>query len=147
MGYTLAQELRVITSYSIHYTKLYDISRAVYPASEYTTSKWIKENSSVCEITGTDITKITKDQLYRISNKLFSVKEALENHLSHRTNELFDIQDKIVLYDLTNTYFEGRKENSCLAKFGRITSYNVCYTKLLRSILIPCSVFFGTLLF
>ncbi len=103
----------------INLAKTHLISRAVYPASEYTTSKWIKENSSVCEITGTDITKITKDQLYRISNKLFSVKEALENHLSHRTNELFDIQDKIVLYDLTNTYFEGRKENSCLAKFGR----------------------------
>ncbi|HPR86360.1 MAG TPA: IS1634 family transposase, partial [Prolixibacteraceae bacterium] len=33
--------------------------------------------------------------------------------------ELFDIEDKIMLYDLTNTYFEGRKEGSQLAKFGR----------------------------
>jgi len=103
----------------INLAKTHLISRAVYPASEYRTSKWIKENSSVCEITGADPNKITKDQLYRISNKLYDVKEALENHLSHRTNELFDIQDKIVLYDLTNTYFEGRKENSSIAKFGR----------------------------
>ncbi len=103
----------------IDLAKTHLISRAVYPASEYQTSKWIKENSSVCEITGTDITKITKDQLYRISHKLYDVTDALENHLSHRTNELFDIQDKIILYDLTNTYFEGRKENSRLAKFGR----------------------------
>jgi hypothetical protein len=95
------------------------ISRAVYPASEFETTRWIKENSSVCEITGYDIEKITKDRLYSISKRLYSEKEALEQHLSVRTNELFDIEDKIMLYDLTNTYFEGRKINSKLAKFGR----------------------------
>jgi len=105
--------------HDINLAKTHLISRAVYPASEHKTSRWIKENSSLCEITGTDIKKITKDKLYRISNKLYEVKDALENHLSVRTNELFDIEDKIILYDLTNTYFEGRKEHSSLAKFGR----------------------------
>ena len=95
------------------------ISRAVYPASELQTSRWIKENSSVCEITGYPINKITKDQLYRISLKLYDEKDALEQHLSVRTNELFDIEDRIMLYDLTNTYFEGRKQGSTLAQFGR----------------------------
>jgi len=95
------------------------IARASYPASEFETARWMKENSSVCEVTGYDINKITKDQLYRISKKLYAEKEALEQHLSLRTNELFDIEDKIMLYDLTNTYFEGRKEGSQLAKFGR----------------------------
>jgi len=95
------------------------ISRAVYPASELETARWIRENSSVCEITGYDIKKINKDQLYRISKKLYSEQAALEKHLSLRTNELFDIEDKILLYDLTNTYFEGRKTGSALAKFGR----------------------------
>ena len=95
------------------------ISRAVYPASELKTSSWIKENSAVCEITGFDIEKVTKDQLYRISTKLYNEKEAMEQYLSFRTNELFDIEDRIMLYDLTNTYFEGRKTGSKLAKFGR----------------------------
>lgn len=95
------------------------ISRAVYPASELETTRWIKENSSVCEVTGYDIDKVTKDQLYKISKKLYTDKDALEQHLSIRTNELFDIEDKIMLYDLTNTYFEGRKIGSKLAKFGR----------------------------
>jgi len=76
------------------------ISRAVYPASELETTRWIKENSSVCEVTGYDIEKITKDRLYAISKKLYTEKEALEQHLSVRTNELFDIEDKIMLYDL-----------------------------------------------
>ena len=95
------------------------ISRAVYPASELKTSSWINENSAVCEITGFDREKVTKDQLYRISTKLYNEKEALEQYLSFRTNELFDIEDRIMLYDLTNTYFEGRKTGSELAKFGR----------------------------
>ncbi len=50
---------------------------------------------------------------------LYELKDDLEKHLSKRTNELFDIEDKIILYDLTNTYFEGEKSNSKLAKFGR----------------------------
>jgi len=95
------------------------ISRAVYPASELETTRWIKENSSVCEVTGYNIEQITKDRLYNISKKLYAEKETLEQHLSVRTNELFDIEDKIMLYDLTNTYFEGRKEGSKLAKYGR----------------------------
>jgi hypothetical protein len=95
------------------------ISRAVYPASELETTRWIRENSAVCEVTGYDIGQITKDRLYAVSKKLYAQKEALEQHLSVCTNELFDIQDKIILYDLTNTYFEGRKQGSKLAKYGR----------------------------
>lgn len=95
------------------------ISRAVFPASELKTVSWIKENSAVCEITGFDKEKITKDSLYGISHKLYSQKSSLEKHLSKRTNELFDLEDKIILYDLTNTYFEGRMQHSEIAKFGR----------------------------
>jgi transposase len=95
------------------------ISRAVYPASEYKTVSWIRENSAVCELTGYDIEKVTKDQLYGISKELYKEKEGLENWLSRCTNELFDLEDKIILFDLTNTYFEGRMKGSRIAKFGR----------------------------
>ena len=95
------------------------ISRAVYPASEYKTVSWVKENSAICELTGYDKERVTKDKLYGISHKLYREKEQLENHLSRCTNELFDLEDKIILYDLTNTYFEGRMKDSRMAKFGR----------------------------
>lgn len=95
------------------------ISRAVFPASELKTVSFIKENSAVCEITGYDKDKITKDTLYGISHKLYSVKGQLEKYLSKQTNELFDLEDKIILYDLTNTYYEGRMQSSRIAKFGR----------------------------
>jgi hypothetical protein len=99
------------------YTQI--ISRAVYPTSELATSKWIKENSAVCEITGYPIEKVTKDKLYQSSLKLYEIKEKLEHHLSLKTNELFDIEDKIIIYDLTNTYFEGKMKESEVAKYGR----------------------------
>jgi len=95
------------------------ISRAVHPASELATSKWIKQNSGVCEITDYDKDKVTKDKLYQISHKLFLHKDTIEQSLSHKTNDLFDIEDKIIIYDLSNTYFEGRMKHSKIAKFGR----------------------------
>ena len=94
------------------------ISRAVYPASELKTVSFIRENSAISEVTGCDKNRVTKDLLYGISHKLYTLKSPLEQHLSRRTNELFDLEDKIILYDLTNTYFEGRMAGSSIAKFG-----------------------------
>lgn len=107
------------TEQEIQFAQTQVISRAVYPGSELATARWIKENSAICELTGFDEQKINKDRLYRGAKKLYAIKADLEEHLSTRTNELFDIKDKIMLYDLTNTYFEGEKRNSQLAKFGR----------------------------
>ncbi len=95
------------------------ISRAVYPASELKTVSFIKENSAITEITGYDKEKVTKDKLYKISSELYSLKDELEGYLSKCTNELFDLDDKFILYDLTNTYFEGLMLESKIAKFGR----------------------------
>jgi hypothetical protein len=127
LSYQAAEQLQIRTflegqgwsDQDIRLAQTHIISRAVYPASEFETSRWIKENSAICEITGYEIEKVTKDRLYSISNKLYEQKDSLEQHLSLTTNELFDIEDKIMLYDLTNTYFEGRKQGSILGKFAR----------------------------
>ena len=95
------------------------VSRAVYPASELKTVRFMEDNSSICELTGYDIDKLTKDKLYGMSKKLFEEKQGLENYLSKKTNDLFDLQDEIILYDLTNSYFEGEKRSSQLARYGR----------------------------
>jgi hypothetical protein len=55
------------------------ISRASYPASELKTTSWIKENSTVFELTGYDMKKLTKDKLYQSALHLYEVKDALEN--------------------------------------------------------------------
>lgn len=95
------------------------ISRAVYPASELKTTSWIQQNSGVCELTGYKIENLTKDKLYQSALALQQIAPALQSHLSQRTNSLFNLEDKIILYDLTNTYFEGSMRQSELAQYGR----------------------------
>ena len=95
------------------------VSRAVYPASENKSVDWMKENSSILELTGYNSTILTKDKLYKNALELYKIKDSLEQYLSQKTNQLFDLEDKIMLYDLTNTYFEGTKRKSEIAKFGR----------------------------
>lgn len=95
------------------------ISRACYPASEHKTARWINENSAVCELFNRSPGGINRFGLYRAAQMLYQEKEGIEKHLSVRSNELFDLQDKIILYDLTNMYFEGRKAGSEIARFGK----------------------------
>lgn len=95
------------------------VSRAVYPASEHKTSQWMESSSAITELIFKEHKSISHQQLYKIGDELYELREALGNHLSVKTNELFDLSDKIVFYDLTNTYFEGRKAASNLAQFGR----------------------------
>lgn len=99
------------------YTHL--ISRAVYPSSEYRSVKWTKQNSTVCELTQYPMKKLTKDKLYGNSLNLFEYHSELEKYLSQKTDELFDKEDKIIIYDLTNSYFEGRMSHSKMVQFGR----------------------------
>jgi transposase len=103
----------------INYAIIALIGKAVYPCSEHKTAYWIHNNSDVASLLGVENQKITRHHLYEVSRKLYQIKADIEPFLSHKTNELFDIEDKIILYDLTNTYFEGRKQTSELAQFGR----------------------------
>ena len=54
------------------------ISRAVYPASELETVRWIQENSAVCELTRYPLEKLTKDKLYKSSLRLFAYKDEMD---------------------------------------------------------------------
>jgi transposase len=62
--------------------------------------------------------QINKDRLYRALDQLLVHKEALEAHLSRRCGELFAIQNEVLLYDVTSTYFEGMAEANPLARRG-----------------------------
>ena len=95
------------------------IAKAVAPASEHKTAQWIEDNSAIKSLLPNSPNHISRHQLYKSSTRLYQCKETLEAHLSQTTNDLFSIDDKIVLYDLTNTYFEGKKSSSKKSKYGR----------------------------
>ena len=109
LGFSEAEAALAITQIAI---------RAVHPASELATAKWINNNSDICRLTGMDVNKVTKDALYKSAVKLYDVREGLKDHLSKWTKELLDYDDNLILYDLTNVYAEGCYDNSKVWDYG-----------------------------
>src|ERR1700681_1382539 len=62
--------------------------------------------------------EVNKDRLYRGLDHLLAHKAELEAHLSQRCGELFAIQNEVLLYDVTSTYFEGQAEANPQARRG-----------------------------
>jgi transposase len=95
-------------------------SRLVHPSSERESARWLRETSGLDELLGgVDFSKISDHTLHRSADQLLAVKEILEEQLSQTTSDLFSLNNKLVLYDLTNTYFESPKSSSELASYGK----------------------------
>jgi transposase DDE domain len=96
------------------------IVRTVYSPSELATHRIMKDNSAAYEFySGAPGWTPRLNSLYKMPDKLFAIKDRLERHLCGVTDHLFNIDNRIVLFDLTNFYFEERKERSAKARFGR----------------------------
>src|SRR5260221_14250682 len=61
---------------------------------------------------------MSDDRLYRALDELLPHKAELEKHLKQRLGELFGLEDDLLLYDMTSTYFEGQCEANDQAKRG-----------------------------
>ncbi|MBL7066408.1 MAG: IS1634 family transposase [Candidatus Marinimicrobia bacterium] len=101
----------------IIYTKMLIAGRMVHPASERETVRWINENSAIKELLRTDV-KVYDNALHRTAIKLWQYHEAIEKQLSKSAVKMFSLEESVILYDLTNTYFEGSKRGSWIAKPG-----------------------------
>lgn len=95
------------------------ISRLVYPGSELSTHRYLTQNSALDELMDTDFTDIGLENLYNISDQLLDNKESIEQCLYQTEKETFKFEEIITLYDLTNTYFEGRCVQNPKAQYGR----------------------------
>lgn len=95
------------------------LGRLLHPGSERETALWGKEMSGLSEILETDFERLSNNALYRISDALLSKKDEIEKELVHKERSLFGLGEKIILYDLTNTYFCGTGAQSDLAQRGR----------------------------
>jgi len=94
------------------------ISRMIHPSSELETSRWIASESSLCELLSLQKTPDHR-KLYEAARTLYGQKEKVEEFLYHHFSSKHPDRMRLCLYDLTNFYFEGRKEGSTLAQFGR----------------------------
>lgn len=92
--------------------------KAIYSASEHKTSQVLEMNSELPYLYNYN-KKISHKQLYTISDILYKHKPSIDKYLYSRITDMFDIKDKLVIFDLSNTYFETRKAQSKIAKYGR----------------------------
>jgi transposase len=94
-------------------------ARMVHPASERETARWLRQDSACGELLDADFSKISDQNLHQVSDMLLTHKDYIEQRLSETSNDLFSLENKIILYDLTNTYFESPKRHSGIIKYGR----------------------------
>jgi hypothetical protein len=92
-------------------------ARFCEPSSELHIAEDWYRRTALCDLLQLGDEEITKDRLYRGLDHLLAHKAALEAHLSH-CGELFAIENEVLLYDVTSTYFEGQAEANPQAQRG-----------------------------
>ena len=93
-------------------------TKMLHPSSELEAERWLSENSAAAELYETD-ENISRYKLYKAAEQMYANKEFIENKLYSNIKDLFSGRGKIVIFDLTNMYFEGQMLGSEKADFGR----------------------------
>jgi transposase len=93
--------------------------RLIQPGSDLSTWGWLRNSSSLSDFFKANISRVHKDRIYEIADKLLLNKDKLEEALYERQCEIFNYQKTLFLFDLTNFYFEGKADANDLAKRGK----------------------------
>lgn len=95
-----------MTDRRINAAQLCVYNRLVDPCSEHELPVWA-ETMAVDELLNDKFGFYGKEIYYRAGDDLLNHSVALEKHLRTREENLFNLGNTILLYDLTNSYFEG----------------------------------------
>jgi transposase len=93
-------------------------ARLCEPSSELHIAEDWYRRTALCDLLQLGDEAVNKDRLYRALDHLLARKGALEAHLSQRCGELFAVDNEVLLYDVTSTYFEGLAEANLQAQRG-----------------------------
>lgn len=93
------------------------INRLSYPVSENGLASWVK-TSSLVDLLGEHVAQARRDRFYRVSDRLLEHQQHIEAHLRKAQARHFSLQRTLVLYDLTNSHFEGTCRGNPKAKHG-----------------------------
>jgi hypothetical protein len=93
-------------------------AKLIHPSSELETERWLNENSGALELYD-NIDTVSRYKLYQVTSSTFKSKQLVDDSLYNNVKNLFSDRNKIVIYDLTNMYFEGQMSGSQMAEFGR----------------------------
>jgi transposase len=92
--------------------------RMIVPGSERATHQWLSNRSGLDELMGVDLSSVSLDSVYKASDILLNNQDAVEEHLRQTEWQLFALDEKIILYDLTNTFIEGTGKYNPKARYG-----------------------------
>src|SRR5271169_5030064 len=93
-------------------------ARLCEPSSELHIAEDWYRRTALADLLQLEDAQVNKDRLYRALDLLLVHKAALEAHLSRRCGELFAVENDVLLYDVTSTYFEGQAEANPQARRG-----------------------------
>ena len=94
------------------------INRLVEPLSEHALADWLA-GTALPDLLGEGILKGDSNRFYYVSDTLLRQQEELEAHLRRQQARHFHYPRTILLYDLTNTHFEGEARGNPKAKRGK----------------------------
>jgi transposase len=98
-------------------TEVMTLNRLVNPCSELAMVGWSKREA-VNDVLGVDVEQLNEDKFYRNMDKLHGHRLEIERELYAREKSLFNLEGSLVLYDMTNTYFEGQAARNPKAMRG-----------------------------
>ena len=93
-------------------------ARLCEPSSELHIAEDWYRRTALSDLLQLSEAQVNKDRLYRALDRLLPHKAALEAHLSQRVGELFAVDNDVLLYDVTSTYFEGQAQANAQAQRG-----------------------------
>jgi transposase len=117
----LCEELLPAGRESVSWAKMAAVlvaARLCEPSSELHIAEDWYRRTALCDLLQLGEEAVNKDRLYRGLDHLHAHKAELEAHLSKRCGELFAVQNEVLLYDVTSTYFEGQAEANPQARRG-----------------------------
>ncbi len=100
----------------IHWATILVVGRMLSPGSERQTHDWMCEQSSILDLLRSRCPSL--NTLYNTAARLYKHRKPTLDELFGNTRELLDFTEPIAFFDLTNTYYTGRKKGELL-RHGR----------------------------
>jgi transposase len=102
----------------IHTAEISILNRLIAQNTEHTIPAWIK-TVAVEDLIDKAAEDFADDRFYQISDLLLRHQATIQTQLYEKEKSLFNLNNTIYLYDLTNTYFEGMCARNPQAQFNK----------------------------
>jgi len=118
LGLTEILEEQGMNASAIATAQLLVSNRLIEPLSEWATIDWA-QRTALPELLGFRPTKTGKDRLYYTGDQLLERRVKIEKQLRSKQQDLFNLKRSVILYDVTNTHFEGLCPKNPKARHGK----------------------------